>query len=292
MRQGTRGIRERDMTRRPPDTRWRFPALMAGALLLAQCALPAAWAGDTPAHGQKVLLDCYFNNEWKKDASGRPVRFHYVWSDTANSGFSILGGIISGSGAVIDTLSSAPVPESLATAAVYLIVDPDTPLESPSPNYIQPADVTVIADWVREGGVLILLGNDRGNAEFLHLNTLAAVFGIAFNEDSRNRVTGRDFAAGTFDRLPEHPLFKGVRRIFMKEISTLRVKDPAVSLLSEGGDVIMAFSHYGKGAVFAAGDPWLYNEYMDERRLPPGYDNAKAGANLFRWLLGIARGGR
>jgi unsaturated rhamnogalacturonyl hydrolase len=50
----------------------------------------------------------------------------------------------------------------------------------------------------------------------------------------------------------------------------------------------MAFSKYGKGAVFAVGDPWFYNEYMDERRLPPGYDNPKAAGNLFRWLLGIA----
>jgi unsaturated rhamnogalacturonyl hydrolase len=41
----------------------------------------------------------------------------------------------------------------------------------------------------------------------------------------------------------------------------------------------------GKGLVFAVGDPWLYNEYMDTRRLPPGYDNAIAGENLFRWLL-------
>ena len=275
-----------------PDTHplLRITRLIAVALLLAQCAVTGARAQD--AHAQRVILDCYFNNEWRNDASGTPVRFHYVWSDTTNSGFSILGSIITGSGALIDTLCRAPARESLARASVYLIVDPDTPLESPAPNYIQPADAAVIADWVRQGGVLILLGNDRGNAEFLHLNALAAVFGITFNEESRNRVSGRDFAAGTFDRFPVHPLFDGVRRIFMKEISTLRVANPALPLFSEGGDVIMAFSTYGKGAVFAAGDPWLYNEYMDDRRLPAGYDNAKAGANLFRWLLGIARGGQ
>ena len=41
------------------------------------------------------------------------------------------------------------------------------------------------------------------------------------------------------------------------------------------------FGVIGKGMVFAVGDPWLYNEYIDTRRLPAGYENAQAGKNLF-----------
>jgi unsaturated rhamnogalacturonyl hydrolase len=37
--------------------------------------------------------------------------------------------------------------------------------------------------------------------------------------------------------------------------------------------------------VFAVDDPWLYNEYYDARKLPAGFENGKAGKNLFRWLL-------
>ena len=262
--------------------------MMATLLIIPLPASTARGQAPSALRTPSVLLDCYYNNEWKTDASGNPVRFHYVWSDTANSGFSMLGDILTRSGATIDTLCRAPSRAVLRRASIYLIVDPDTPLETRAPNYIQPADVTLIAKWVREGGMLVLMGNDRGNAEFVHLNTLAAVFGITFNEDSRNRVVGRDFAAGTFDRFPVHPIFAGVRRIFIKEMSTLRVKKPAEAVFSEGGDVILAFSKYGKGAVFAVGDPWFYNEYMDERRLPPGYDNTKAAGNLFRWLLDIA----
>lgn len=265
--------------------------VMLATLLIFLLPVSTVNAQARSARTPTVLLDCYFNNEWKTDAAGNLVRFHYVWSDTANSGFSILGGIITRSGALIDTLCRAPSRDVLKRAAVYLIVDPDTPLEARSPNYIEAADITVIAEWVREGGVLVLMGNDRGNAEFLHLNALAAVFGITFNEDSRNRVAGRDFAAGTFNRFPVHPLFAGVRRVFIKELSTLRVSNPAAPLFSDGGDVIMGVAKYGKGAVFAVGDPWFYNEYMDERRLPAGYDNPKAAENLFRWLLEIARGG-
>ena len=268
-----------------------LPHIMLAALLIFPLPVSALRAQPPAARTPTVLLDCYYNNEWKTDGAGNPVRFHYVWSDTANSGFSILGGIITRSGVLIDTLCRAPSREALERASIYLIVDPDTPLETKAPNYIQPADITLIAEWVREGGVLVLMGNDRGNAEFVHLNTLASVFGITFNEDSRNRVVGPDFAAGTFDRFPVHPLFAGVRRIFIKELSTLRVRTPAAPLFSDGGDVIMAFSKYGRGGVFAVGDPWFYNEYMDGRRLPAGYDNPKAAENLFRWLLEIAGGG-
>ena len=49
--------------------------------------------------------------------------------------------------------------------------------------------------------------------------------------------------------------------------------------------MIIAFSRFGKGRVFAVGDPWFYNEYMDERRLPAGYGNTRTAENLFRWLL-------
>jgi len=47
----------------------------------------------------------------------------------------------------------------------------------------------------------------------------------------------------------------------------------------------MASSQYGKGFVFAVGDPWLYNEYIDNRKLPEGFENKKAAENLFEWLL-------
>jgi unsaturated rhamnogalacturonyl hydrolase len=129
------------------------------------------------------------------------------------------------------------------------------------------------------------LGNDAGNAEFEHWNRLAGRFGIRFIEESRNRVQGRNYATGTFDRLPPHPIFENVRRIFLKEVSTLELSGTAGPVLEIEGRIVMAATRFGKGLVFAVGDPWLYDEYMDARRLPEDYDNALAGENLFRWLL-------
>jgi unsaturated rhamnogalacturonyl hydrolase len=269
----------------------RFIALTSVALSLVTQAKPQiplvrdSVENSVSHSGGLVLLDCYYNNEWRKDSSGNLVRYHYVWQDTTNSGYSQLADIIAKAGAVADTLCQAPTPDALERATVYIIVDPDTPQETESPNYLEEPAIGVITDWVHSGGVLVLMGNDKGNAEFEHFNRLAERFGIHFNEDSRNKVVGDDFQTGTFDKFPEHPLFNGVRRIFIKEMSTLRVQEPATVVFSEGGDDLMAFSQVGKGAVFAVGDPWFYNEYMDQRRLPSGYDNARAADNLFRWLL-------
>jgi unsaturated rhamnogalacturonyl hydrolase len=243
-------------------------------------------AGCAPrAVSQRVLLDCCYNNEWRKDSTGTLVRYHYVWTDTTNSGFSQLGEIIRASGGSIDTLCQAPTQQSLQRASIYLIVDPDTPTETPFPHYVQPAEADIVEGWVRSGGILVLMGNDKGNAEFEHFNMLAERFGIHFNDVSVNRVQGKNYSTGAFDSLPPHPLFEGIGKIFLKEISTLRLSSPARPLLVSGGDVIMASAEFGKGLVLAVGDPWLYNEYMDQRRLPADYENAAAAKNLIRWLF-------
>lgn len=238
--------------------------------------------------GKTVVLDEFYNNEWKKNAKGVPERFHYVWDDTANSGFSILGSTIVKLGASIDSLCEAPTAENLKRASIYIIVDPDTPLETEHPNYVDFPAIEAISQWVNAGGILVMMENDKGNAEFEHFNKLSERFGIHFNEDSRNRVTGNAYEMGKFDTFPDHPVFKGVRQIYMKEISTLKIQDPAAAIFSDKGDVIMTYAKVGKGGVFAVGDPWLYNEYIEHRKLPAEYENDKAAENLFQWLLAQA----
>lgn len=248
---------------------------------------------DSLHHGRMVrfVLDNFYNNEWKTDANGFRHRYHYLWSDTLDSGFSQFGSIITASGGSIDTLCRAPTDAALENADVYIVVDPDTPKETASPEYISDTAAAIISRWVERGGILLVFGNDSGNAEFPHLNRLVAHFGIQYLDTSRNRVVGKDFAPGTFTALPGHPIFFGARKIYLKEISTLRLQDPARPLLVEGGDVIIAAAKYGKGLVFAVGDPWFYNEYMDHRKLPDEYDNARVAQNLVRWVMARARQG-
>lgn len=82
-----------------------------------------------------------------------------------------------------------------------------------------------------------------------------------------------------------HPIFPTTQTIYVKELAPLALTPPAKPALTKGNYVIMATAKMGKGAVFAIGDPWLYNEYTDGRRIPALYQNFRAGKELATWLL-------
>ena len=92
--------------------------------------------------------------------------------------------------------ASAPSAVNLKGSDIYIIVDPDTETETRSQIMWRAKDVKTISAWVKAGGVLVLMGNDVGNAEFDHFNQLARAFGIEFNKNSRNKVPGNDFTMG------------------------------------------------------------------------------------------------
>jgi unsaturated rhamnogalacturonyl hydrolase len=239
----------------------------------------------TEAKTKSVLLDYYFNNERHKDSTGNSVRYHYTWEDKANSGFSLLGELFRRHGAMTDSLAAAPTAENLKRASVYIIVDPDDEREVAHPHYPGPAEIGAIEDWVRMGGVLVLMSNDSANAEFEHFNVLAGRFGIHFNYDDHHKVIGHRYEMGAFDLGRRGPIFGKTGKVFIKDLSTLAVRPPAYPYFTDSGHVIMAVAKVGHGTVFAVGDPWFYNEYLDGKNLPPLYENYQAADDLVQWLL-------
>jgi unsaturated rhamnogalacturonyl hydrolase len=210
-----------------------------------------------------VALDCYHNNEPSP---------HYTWSLTAMGGFSQLAGIVLNAGG--DTMSIRTAFDSavLAPADLLIIVDPDTTTEAPGPKYLSAAEINAVDAWVQRGGVLMLLANNFGNCELTQISALGARFGIRFNADTYGSVYD-------LTPLPSHVFFTGCDILFIKDICTLTLSSPATAVFTLGGKVIMATSTKGTGTVFALGDPWLYNEYINTR------DNFRAGTNVIQWLL-------
>ncbi|RYZ45514.1 MAG: hypothetical protein EOO14_25635, partial [Chitinophagaceae bacterium] len=56
------------------------------------------------------------------------------------------------------------------------------------------------------------------------------------------------------------------------------------TIVTKEGKNIMAVAKYGKGTVFVLGDPWLYNEYTDGRKLPADFHNYEAASDLVAWI--------
>jgi unsaturated rhamnogalacturonyl hydrolase len=255
-----------------------------GAFLMASSEIEMN-ANRAVGKGRTITLDNYFNAETKKDITGQMAPWHYKWEERANGGYSLWGRVFRSFGANTRSLSQAPTAANLKGTDVYIIVDPDTPTETPNPNYIGAADIKAIAAWVKAGGVLVFMGNDVGNMEFDHFNQLGKQFGIQFNKNSRNKVPGNEFEKGLLVARDGDPIFKTARRLYLKEISTFALSPPAKPVFQDQGDVIMAVAKLGQGTVFAVGDPWLYNEYVDGRKLPPTFDNFKAARDLTKWLV-------
>jgi unsaturated rhamnogalacturonyl hydrolase len=255
-----------------------------GAYLLAASEMENA-QNVRLGRGKTVVVDGWFNSQMHADATGRQIYFHYKWDDQSNNGFSLLGRIIRNDGADTGTLYVAPTAENLRGAQVYIVVSPDIPSKNPHPHYIQAEDGAQIADWVRAGGVLVLLANDPANTDLDGMNRIADQFGMHFSSVLLKHVIGDQYEMGKIVVAGGGAIFRQPHTLFMKDVCSIAVTAPAVSVLSENGNNWMAVAHYGKGTVYANVDPWLYNEYTDGRKLPAEYDNYAGGAELVRWVL-------
>src|SRR5687768_645366 len=194
--------------------------------------------------GKTVLLDRYFNSEKRKDVGGAKVYWHYVWNEMSHPGFAGLGHIFNKFGAKLSSLDAAPTADNLKKASVYIIVDPDHIKDNPTPNYVSAKHVKAISDWVKAGGVLVLMGNDSMNCDLAHFNKLSGAFGISFTNKSRNMVKNDEYETGVV--IPnDKQVFKEPYKMYLKEISVLNVKAPAKALVTKEDDIIIATAKYG-----------------------------------------------
>ena len=202
---------------------------------------------------------------------------HYAWEGTYPGGFSGLGHMLNGLGAATRTVREPFTAKSLQGIDVLVVVDPDTPQESKTPNVITDSEIDALATWVRNGGTLFLLGNDPGNSEFPRMNALARRFGIEFEERKHADAGGN---AKLTLLTPKSNWFTPGLKFYGVDLSPLRVTaNNAETLLAERDTPMMTAVRDGKGQVIALGDPWLYNEYLYTQ------DNRRIAEQLFRKVL-------
>jgi unsaturated rhamnogalacturonyl hydrolase len=254
-----------------------------GAFLLAASEMETS--GATSGLGETVLLDAWYNSQTRTNAAGQTELFHYKWDDFANSGFSLFGHMWRSRGVATKTLTTAPTAEKLRDAQFYIIASPDNPSKTPNPHYMTAEDADQIAQWVRGGGVLLIMENDPDNADIPHMDLLADKFGLHFNNVLVHHVIDDNFAMGRIDLTVVPAPLQRPHVLYMKDTCSLTLSNNAVPVLRYNGDLLMAMTTYGKGMVFAVTDPWLYNEYTDGRKLPADYDNFAAGNELVQWLM-------
>ena len=251
-----------------------------------QCAIQADAFTKTPFKAHKrVTLDAYYNNEIKKDARGNDYRWHYSWEELSNSGNACLGAQFIDRGALLRTLTKAPTTENLKNTNVYIIIDADNIKDNPKPNFMNEQDANTIALWVKQGGVLLVMANDSANTDLVHMNILFQKFGVRATNNSVNMVKGDNYEMGNVFAVKGNGVFSESIKMHLKEVSALEVKAPATVVATNGDVPVMAKVNYGKGKVMIVGDPWLYNEYLDGRKLPKQYQNFQAAQQLVNWLM-------
>jgi unsaturated rhamnogalacturonyl hydrolase len=176
--------------------------------------------------------------------------------------------------------------DRLKGAQFYIIVSPDNPAKNPQPHYVQPQDAEQVVEWVKQGGVLILMENDPANADIEHLDLIADRFGIHFDDVLQRHIIGDQFAPGYIPVSgSSSPIFHHSHTLYMKDTCGISLRAPAKAMLKDKAGIVMATAQYGRGTVFAVVDPWLYNEYTDHRKALPQQDNYAAGKEFVTWLL-------
>lgn len=243
--------------------------------------------GLSKGKGKTILLDSYYNNEQDKDPFGNKRSAHYKFDERSNGGFQFWAKMFEYNGAKTITTYQAPSAATLKNINTYIIVDPDIKKENPDAKFVTEPEAKAVSEWVKAGGTLVLLLNDSGNCDLENINILTKKLGFNFKNDSRNHVEGKKFEQGALYINEGNPVLKTAKKVYLKEISTINIADPSLakSAYEDKGDVLMVTANVGKGRVFAVGDPWIYNEYVDGRKLPADFDNYKAMKDLTDWIL-------
>ena len=163
----------------------------------------------------------------RTDAFGQQVDFHYKWNTWDNPGYSLFGHLFHEFGAQTSEHDAEPTLANLKGADVYVIASPDNLDKNPHPHFANAEDAAQLAEWVRAGGVLVIMENDTSFADLDHFNVIGDKFGIHFNSVLRKHVIGTNWEQGRIDIDGKGPIFHHPHTIYVKDVCTITVTKPA-----------------------------------------------------------------
>jgi hypothetical protein len=176
-----------------------------------------------------VVIDGWFNSQQRTDAFGQQVDFHYKWNTWDKPGYSLFGHLFREFGAQTKRARREPTLANLKGADVYVIASPDNLDKNPHPHFANAEDATQLAEWVKAGGVLVIMENDTSFADLDHFNVIGDKFGIHFNSVLRKHVIGTNWEQGRIDIDGKGPIFHHPHTIYVKDVCTITVTGPPVS---------------------------------------------------------------
>jgi thermitase len=214
-----------------------------------------------PVYGENITD----NNVATKMVHVRTVKGYILFDQTHKNdlalSYSIWINDLLDKGYVVDTLTSGPItPSSLESYGTFVI-----PQVQASFNV---DEITVIQNYVRNGGGLLVIGSDLPSS----YNSLTNFAGILWSYGGYWGYTSN---------ITPHPVTDGVNTAYFNSPCIIYTNVTSRSLIRDyAGDTILAVSTVGTGAVIGIADQDSINDgyisYGDNRRL---------AGNMMDWLM-------
>jgi hypothetical protein len=187
---------------------------------------------------------------------------------------------------------------SLAGVNVILIANPSDQAvgNHPPPHHFTGADIEVLTTYVRNGGGLIIMGNQENhNLEVEDTNKLLSGFGLAFTNlytDVKRLIVPRDspiigglswafYTGNLLELKPSHPARP--RALVMNDLS----QKPLNGSRDQPG-ALLAVAELGRGRVVVVTDAgWITNDVLADKGIGgvviTNHDNWEMFRRLARW---------
>jgi len=147
------------------------------------------------------------------------------------------------------------------------------------------AEIVAVQNFVKQGGKLLLVGTayleyfrigSPFNISNRHLNDIANLFNVTFNDDSFTRILSSE-------NFVEHPLTTNVSSLVYKDGCTINTGNNVTTIVQHDNSTLAAAAEVDSARLVFVGTVYSFSWLVDERLSKPT-DNYQFLLNIFNWL--------